>query len=130
VAPDDDRERLRDLSRRVLRLHKLLLDRERHTYEARHGPVPATKLFQLVLHDPQFAWLRSLSAMIAQIDALVDAEEIANDDVQRAFRETYRLLKSGGEGDFRDKYHAALQDSADVVMAHADVSRVLPRDGA
>jgi hypothetical protein len=35
VAPDDDRERLRDLSRRVLRLHKLLLDRERHTYEAR-----------------------------------------------------------------------------------------------
>jgi hypothetical protein len=130
VAPDQERERLRDLSRRALRLHKLLLDRERRAYEARHGTVAATTLFQLVLHDEQFAWLRSLSAMIAQIDALVDGDEyIAEEDVQHVFREAYRLLESGAEGDFRDKYHAALQDSSEVVMAHADVSRVLPRDG-
>ncbi len=126
-----ERERLRDLSRRVLRLHKVLLDRERRGYEARHGRIAPGTLFRLLLHDEQFVWLRSLSGMIAEIDALVDGEEeIADDDVQRVFREVYRLLKSGSSGTFHEKYVAALQDSPEVVMAHAEVSRVLGRDRA
>jgi hypothetical protein len=121
-----DRERLRDLSRRLLRLHRLLLDRERGLYEDRHGAIPSGELLGLVLNDEQFAWLRSLSTLIARIDEVVDADEaIAPATVQSAFRETRRLLKSGDPGEFRDRYHAALQDSADIVMAHADVSRVL-----
>ena len=123
---DDDRERLRDLSSRVVRLHKLLLDRERHAYEALHGPIPPGQMFRLVLHGEQFAWLRALSAMIARIDDRVDAEEpISKDDVQAMFGAAYRLLKSGGSGEFQDKYRTALQESPDVVMAHADVSRLL-----
>ncbi len=123
----DERERLRDLSRRLLRLHKMLLDREREAYEQRHGAIPSGALFRLVLDDEAFAWLRTLSALIAQIDTAVDADEpIGHEDAERAFRETYRLLKSGSEGHFQDRYRVALQDSPDVVMAHADVSRVLP----
>jgi len=123
----DEHERLRDLSGRLLRLHKILLERERHAYEQRHGAVPAGALLRLVLDDEQFAWLRTLSALIAQIDAAVDADEpIAHEHAQRAFREAHRLLKSGGDGDFQGRYRAALQESPDVVMAHADVSRVLP----
>jgi len=123
----DERERLRDLSGRLLRLHKILLDREREAYEQRHGAIPSGALFRLVLDDEAFAWLRTLSALIAQIDTAVDADEpIGREDAERAFRETYRLLKSGSEGYFQDRYRVALQDSPDVVMAHADVSRVLP----
>ena len=84
------------------------------------------QLLHLLLHDEQFSWLRSLSAMIAKIDEVVDADEpLPPQSVQSAFRETYRLLKSGVGGDFQDKYHLALQDSPDVIMAHAAVSRVL-----
>jgi hypothetical protein len=120
------RERLRALSTGLVRLHRLLLDRERNLYEERHGAIPSRDVFGLVLNDPRFAWLRSLSTLIAQIDEVVDADEaIAPETVQSAFREARRLLKSGDPGEFRDKYHAALQDSADIVMAHADVSRVL-----
>jgi hypothetical protein len=123
---NDDRERLRDLSRRLVRLHRLLLDRERGLYEDRHGAIPSGGLFGLVLNDEQFAWLRSLSTLIAQIDDVVDTEEaIAPETVPRAFREARRLLKSGDPGEFRDRYHAALQDSPDIVMAHADVSKLL-----
>ena len=64
---DPDRDRLRDLSERLLKLHRVLLDRERVAYETRHGSVAAGDLFRLVLDDPQFAWLRSLSALIARI---------------------------------------------------------------
>jgi hypothetical protein len=122
---DPERDRLRELSTRLLRLHRLLLDGERLAYETRHGAVAAGDLFRLVLDDPQFAWLRSLSALIARIDAAIDAEDaLGSHDVEAAFREVYRLLKGGEGGDFRVKYHEALQRSPDVVMAHAAVSKL------
>jgi hypothetical protein len=123
---DEDRDRMRALSSRLLRLHSLLLDRERRAYEERHGSVASRELLQLLLHDEQFSWLRSLSSMIAKIDDVVDAQEpIPPGGLRSAFREAYRLLKSGTGGDFQDKYHLALQDSPDVIMAHAAVSRIL-----
>jgi len=107
-----------------------LLDRERLAYEERHGSVASRELLHLLLHDEQFSWLRSLSSMIANIDAIVDADEpIPPESVRGAFRAAYRLLKSDEGGDFRDKYHLALQDSPDVIMAHAAVSRVLSDAG-
>jgi hypothetical protein len=124
---DSGRERLHDLSGRLLTLHRVLLDRERLAYEMRHGAVAAGDLFRLVLDDPQFAWLRSLSALIARIDAAVDTDDpLSPDTVDAAFREVYRLLREGAVGEFRDKYHDALQHSPDVVMAHAHVSKMFP----
>ena len=80
-----------------------------------------------MLHDEQFAWLRPLSTLIARIDEMVDAgDPISKAHEQAVFGEAYRLLKSGDSGGFSDKYREALQKSPDVVMAHADVSRVLP----
>jgi hypothetical protein len=123
---DQDRDRMRVLSSRLLRLHGVLLDRERRAYEERHGSIASRELLHLLLHDARFSWLRSLSSMIAKIDEVVDADEpLPPQSVQSAFREAYRLLKSGAGGDFQEKYHLALQDSPDVIMAHAAVSRVL-----
>jgi hypothetical protein len=122
-----ERERLREISRRLLRLHRMLLERERHAYETRHGAVSSGDLLRLLLEDEHFAWLRPLSTLIAQMDEVVDMDEpLAPSDAQKAFREVYRLLKSGESGAFQEKYRQALQDSPDVVMAHADVSSVLP----
>jgi hypothetical protein len=127
---NQDRDRLRDLSARLLRLHGILLDRERRSYEDRHGAVASRELLHLLLHDEHFSWLRSLSSMIAKIDEVVDADEpLPPQSLQSAFREAHRLLKSGTGGDFQDKYHLALQDSPDVIMAHAAVRRVLSDSG-
>jgi hypothetical protein len=126
----DYRERLRDLSTRLVPLHRVLLDRERRAYENRHGSVPSGELLRLAFHDEQFAWLRALSTMIADIDTLVDADDpIQQGDAEKLFGEAHRLLKSGASGDFQVKYRVALQESPDVVIAHADVSRVLPSPG-
>ena len=127
---DQDRDRMRVLSSRLLRLHGVLLDRERRAYEDRHGSIASRELLHLLLHDARFSWLRSLSSMIAKIDEVVDADEpLPPESLQSAFREAHRLLKSGAGGDFQDKYHLALQDSPDVIMAHAAVSRVLSDSG-
>lgn len=123
-----DRGSLRELSERLMRLHRLLLDRERVAYEARHGAVPSRELFQLLLHDEGFAWLRPLSKMVARIDELVDAKgPLAEDDAGRLLHEAHALLKSDARDAFHDKYRDALQESPDVVMAHADVSKILGR---
>jgi hypothetical protein len=124
---DSERERLRDLSALLLRLHKLLLDRERGAYETRHGATAPRELFRLLLEDREFAWLRALSTMIAEIDGLVDDPgPLPGDRVRRLLEDAYRLLKSGAGGEFQRKYHEALQGSADVVMVHAEISKLLP----
>ena len=123
---EHERGSLRELSERLMRLHRLLLDRERLAYEARHGAVPSRELFNLLLYDETFAWLRPLSKMIARIDEVVDATEPpAEHDARRLFQDTHALLKSDAQGAFHAKYRDALQDSPDVIMAHADVSKVL-----
>ena len=107
---DQERDRLRELNARLFRLHGLLLAWERRAYETDHEPVRSHELLRLLLHDPQFAWLRSLSWMMARIDEAVDADDpITADDAQAALREAYRLLKSGEPGEFQDKYRDALQ---------------------
>jgi len=123
-----ERDRLRELSSRLLRLHKVLLERERRAYEARHGAVAPGDLLRLLLGDGQFAWLRPLSGLIARIDEFGDSEEpVAGEDAQRLLGEIFRLLKSGEPGLFQDAYREALQHSPDAVMAHAAVTTLLPR---
>ena len=124
----DGRERLRALGGGLVQLHALLMDRERRAYEAVYGPVGSGELLQLLLGDERFAWLRSLSALMAAVDERVDADEpLAAGDAERVVREAHRLLKSGDRGAFQDKYREALQESPDVVMAHARISELLRR---
>ena len=123
---DAARERLREISRRLVPLHRLLLDRERAAYEARHGAIPPGKILGLVLNHEQFVWLRTLSAVMVRIDEAVDAADPLTDrDVEAARRELHRLLKSAETDTFQEKYREALQDSPAVVMAHAAVSEAL-----
>ena len=125
---DEDRDRLRDLSAGLLRLHALLMERERRAYEDGHGAVSPRDLLRLLLGDERFAWLRTLSQMIALIDEALDAEEPL--DAGRFFQEAHRLLRTGGSGPFETKYAQALQESPEVVMAHAEIVKTLPRWGA
>ena len=70
------KQKLNLVHRALLHLHKGLLDSERVTYESVHGPIPSPGAFlQLVIHDEWFAWLRSMSEFIIEIDIATDAKE-------------------------------------------------------
>lgn len=62
---------LRELRNRLLHLHKMLLDMERQRFERKSGRVTPGELLQLVLNDPQFAWLRIISALVVEIDEVL-----------------------------------------------------------
>ena len=118
---------LSELRIRLLRLHKLLLDTERITYEQVRGQVSSGEMLQLAIDHNQFAWLHRLSKLIMQIDDLLDADEpITSEAISVLFTDIRTLLTPDQLGDdFALKYDAAFQRNPDVVLAHADVVTLL-----
>jgi catechol 2,3-dioxygenase-like lactoylglutathione lyase family enzyme len=125
---DASRHRLRDLRARLLHLHKVLLDDTRAAYELDRGRVGSNaSLLQLVINDPWFAWLHSLSEMVVRIDETVEQGSPATQsDATALLDQVERLLTASESGDgFARRYYEALQRQPAVVLAHADVRRTL-----
>ena len=69
-------EKLRTLRSLLLKLHKALLDAEQDSYERVHGPITSKgELFQLVISDEWFDWLRPISQFIVRIDETISSKE-------------------------------------------------------
>src|SRR5437868_13479004 len=116
--PADMRQGLENLHRALLRLHKVLLDDERATYEKVHGRTSAGAMLQLVISNPQFAWLRRISELIVEIDELLDAkEESAVPAAAALLKQTRSLLVPGESNEFSRKYQDALQRQPEAVLA-------------
>lgn len=123
------RARLQDLREALLQLHKTLMDSEKAAYEAVFGTIPSSQKFlDLMMRDPWFAWLHSISELIVLMDEAMEAEEppLSVADASRLTEQVRTLLKTSESGvGFPKHYFDALQRDPDVVMAHADVARIL-----
>ena len=120
-------QHLRNLRNKLLRLHQVLLDTERITYEQVRGRVSSGELLQLVIEHEQFAWLHRISELVVQIDEMLQADEpVSLDDIQNLITYARTLLTPSETGNaFARKYYNALQREPGVVLAHAEVSEVL-----
>src|SRR5436309_7592868 len=117
---------LHDVRVRLLHLHQTLLEIERKSFERTHGRVNSGELLQLVINHAQFAWLRMVSALVVQIDEMLDADEpVTNADVINLITGARQLLTGSDNKEFSDKYHAALQYEPEVVMAHSALMKLL-----
>jgi hypothetical protein len=120
---DGDRAALRDLRSSVLALHKILLDWERLAYERVYGRTPPAELLGIITTHPQFAWLRPLSELIIRIDVLLegDGDETAA-DIEAVVATAGSLIVPDEHGTpYARRYHAALQQVPDAVIAHRQV---------
>jgi hypothetical protein len=122
-----DRLNLKNLRLALLRLHKLLLDGERQSYEEIHGRVSPNELLNLLMSDEWFDWLHPISRLVVEIDDLLKAEEVeilthANGLAIKA----KTLLSPAETGNvFEQKYYNAIQRSPDVVLSHASLMEFL-----
>jgi len=117
IIKEETRQKLKDLSKSFLRLHKTLLEGEKTEYEKTNGRINSPNQYlQLVLDDPQFAWLRRMSSLIALIDEAVSIRRPATEDAAKALTdEAEKLLTFAGDDEnFNDKFHVALQRNADA----------------
>ena len=121
-------EKLRGLRTALLGLHKTLLELERDGYERANGKISNSyEYLNLVMHHPQFSWLRQLSELIVQIDEALDARERPSEATANALIQQSRLLLTPNEAgpEFQRKYYASVQESPAVVLAHAEFAKVL-----
>ena len=122
------RGQLRDLRARLLSLHKVLLDDARAAYEMDRGRIGSNaSLLQLVINDPWFAWLHPLSELVVRIDETIEPDSPATEgDGVALVEQVERLLAPAEHGEtFARRYFEALQRQPSVVLAHADVRRIL-----
>lgn len=132
MARDDpNRQRLRPVRQTLIELHKGLLEAEREQYEQVHGRVPPAELLQLLLGDPQFAWLRSISELIVRIDEMSEADEAPTpEQAGEVLGLVHRLLtQSDTRAEFTRRYAETLQRQPTLVVIHARVMRALDAPG-
>jgi hypothetical protein len=112
---------MNELRRRLLELHKTLVDVEREGYERGRGRMTDGEFLKALIDDPFFAWLAPLTALIVRLD------ELEAPDIPAEFRtEVKRLLKPDDLGSaFQRRYHEILQKSPDALVAHGAVVKQL-----
>jgi hypothetical protein len=123
---EDRRGPLADVAQALIPLHKSLIDVTRAEYERDHGRVPGPgKMFQLLVHDPFFAWLRPMSGLMAQIDEILDDEDKFAQHEAAHLRQRVEELIVEGSHPFAERYLQILQAEADVVLHHAALRKAL-----
>jgi hypothetical protein len=121
----EPRANLRELAAAARTLHHRLLVATQKSFEKLHGRVESPgQLLQLAVHDPLFAWLRPLSAQLALLDELAEADDVRDTDVARAAAEVAGVLDSDA---FRGSFLVYLQNEPDVVIANAALRPLLAR---
>jgi hypothetical protein len=122
------------LARALRQLHHALLQRARADYTREHGlaeELPPGELLMLLTQDPAFAWLRSLSELMADIDDFQEqAAAVPDQDLRAAIRAAVdSLLTPPADGapatPFGQHYRQHLHDEPAVTMAHAAVKQAL-----
>ena len=106
------------MSKSLLGLHKTLLEAEKAKYEAANGKIQNSNVYlSLVIDDPQFAWLRKFSSLIALADEATSLRRPANEtDAQVLLDEAKLLLNfKDADEDFNNQFQNALQENSDAV---------------
>ena len=120
-------ESLQDLSKILLEIHTQILDVKRRSDPGLRGVPGMNRL----IRDPEWAWLRSLSSLIADVDHRAASKEpLTEADVAGfAARARGTLLGQGyrSDPDFLEQYRPLFQDNAALASAHGDLKHLLDR---
>lgn len=119
---------LPEIREQLLQLHKALLDYQKHLYEATSGPMQnPNHYYNLVINDPSFAWLRTLSALVVSLDEILESKEVVSDEkLTSIIQYTKGLFASTDTEDaFAKNYSEALQTDPTVKQLHDTLTTLL-----
>ena len=114
-------EQLETLSRTLRQLHALLLQVEK-TF---HPPTAGLELLDRLVKDPAWAWLRPVSALIADIDHVLAQKQPPTEyDLAVAAAHVRELLAGHGDAQtaqFLERYRGLLQLSPELASMHGEL---------
>ena len=123
-----DTARFDALARALRDLHRALMERARRDYEReRLTLVSPGELLKLLTTADEFAWLRELSELMADIDVVRDTDSDELADVASSIRPAVDHLLATPDTDtpFARRYWTYVHDEPHVAMAHAAVKQAL-----
>ena len=121
------KQAIQEVSRALRQLHKALVDVARNDYERQHGFVEGPgHLLQLLTKEAEFAWLRTLSEAMVDIDHLADSADVDAEELRVSVKYVDELIADPHAGDsaFAQRYAQAMNDPA-VIMAHAHARQAI-----
>ncbi len=124
---------LEELRAALLELHKAILKAQQVRYERDHGRVDSRgELLQLVVRHPEFAWIRALSALIAQLDEWTQSDsEARTEEIQATVRALQTLIQPDGtNAEFTPRYWPLLEAMPEALVAHVKLWRLIAADGS
>lgn len=124
-SPTELTLKLQALSRTLQQLHLHILEVERQFEPGLTG----LEWLGRLANDPAWAWLRSISSLVADIDhALTAATELTEQEAAAVGAQVRGVLLGEGDQeneDFLRRYRPLLQMSASLASCHGEVKRLL-----
>lgn len=109
------KDKLNNLIKLLLELHKALLDLEKVEYEKNNGAISNNyEYFQLVVSGDDFRWLRSLSELIASLDSESEKVELDYSAIQAVLENLHNVLQVNSDDEFSKRYHYFLEHKANL----------------
>ena len=132
------KSQIRNASRALTAVHKVLLDETIREYQHREGrPLSPQDAWRAAMNDPFFAWLRPVSMLIAEIDELLTAVDEIDAGLAHGIRlEVESLLNGMTTGEpFAKRYRDMMQQNPELVARHGELKASLapltaPADGS
>jgi hypothetical protein len=115
---------LDEIRRRLLDLHKALVDAGRRDYERVHGRQSDPAFLEVLVKDAGFAWLGAITGLIARLDEALEEGETSAQRWSDTIRQL--LVPDAAGSEFNRKYAQYTQQVPDVLVAHGAVLRALP----
>ena len=123
-------EKLKAARQSLLRLHKLLIDRERELEEGIKGPLSHGSFLGMLLNDPDFQWLRRFSSAIAEVDEFFAAKDgVTEEMVKTQLAKLKAAVEMGSDDYFAAKYQSALQQNSEIAGHHSEFIALIGSTG-
>tara|TARA_B110001454_G_scaffold219197_1_gene251427 strand:+ start:18879 stop:19268 length:390 start_codon:yes stop_codon:yes gene_type:complete len=121
------KEQLGQISSAMARVHKTIMENEMELRELKTmKPLGPNERLQVLLNDPEFAWLRSLSQLMSTVDEVYfQKEPIENDQVEVLKKSVNELLIQVTDTPFSKKYRSLIPVVPDLMLHHGLLKQAL-----
>ncbi len=123
----DHKTKLKNISTILAVIHKSLLESEIESLEKVQGSElsPGTRL-QILINDPDFAWLRLLSQLISSVDGVIFQKvPITDPQLQDLIKQTTELLIDHKNPEFTDHFIPICRTFPDLIVEYGRLKMAL-----
>lgn len=114
------RENIGRISTAMMKVHKLLLEDEMQARElAANKVIPPTERLNALLNDPDLAWLRVMSQLMAYVDEVYfQKEPVLERQLADIEEKVNTLFSLQNESEFAYRYRSRLTTVPDLMLEH------------